>query len=234
MSIASHELRGPLGTLGMGLEVVREAPTGDAIDSAQRQVRRLAALVQELLEVTRVGVPRLELRPRPTDLAELAAGVVARLESDLRAASCAITLQAQPCIGSWDPLRVDQLITNLVTNAARHAPGSPITITIEALGDRVRLRVADHGPGIALRDQARIFDAYRSLQRKGPGLGLGLHIAREIVLAHGGTLTVESELGRGAAFVAELPCHPMNGRRVWMRWPLRPTGEPASRTPAHT
>jgi signal transduction histidine kinase len=216
MSIAAHELRGPLGTLAMALDMVREAPSERGLDSAQRQISRLAALVQELLETTRLGAPRLRLSAEPIDLAELAAGVLSRLEPTLRGAKCDVTLRAEPSMGSWDALRLEQLITNLVTNAARHAQGAPITVSIDEIEDRVRLRVADRGPGIALRDQARIFDAYRSLEREGPGLGLGLHIAREIVVAHGGTLRVESEPGHGAAFVAELPCHPP-AERTWMR-----------------
>lgn len=220
MSIASHELRGPIGTLGLTLEMARETPTPQAIDSAQKQVRRLAALVQELLDATRVGAQRLMLNPVPTDLAEVAAAVVVRLGPELGGARCEVSLRAQPCKGTWDPLRMDQLITNLVSNAIRHAPGAPVTISVEPLGDRVRLRVADQGPGIAPRDQARIFDAYRSLERKGPGLGLGLHIARDIVVAHGGTLRIESELGHGAAFIAELPCTPAAARRARARWPF--------------
>ena len=235
MSIAAHELRGPLGTLAMALDVVREAPSLRGLDAAQRQISRLAALVQELLETTRLGTPRLRMSEEPIDLAELAAGVLSRLEPTLREARCDVTLRAEPSMGSWDALRLEQLITNLVTNAARHAPGAPITVSIDEVDDRVRLRVSDQGPGIARRDRARIFDAYRSLEREGPGLGLGLHIAREIVVGHGGKLRVESEPGHGATFVVELPRHPPAERtRTWSRVGRRAPDDRPPRLPAPT
>jgi signal transduction histidine kinase len=116
---------------------------------------------------------------------------------------------------------MEQLLTNLLSNAARHAPGTAITISVESVGDRARLRVADRGPGIARRDQARIFEAFRSLDQQPQGLGLGLYIVRQITVAHGGTIRVESELGHGAIFVVELPRQPLPPPRALVHIPLR-------------
>ncbi len=222
MSIAAHELRGPVGTIGLALQnvedAVRRGLPGDqstaAAEAARRQCGRLAALVGELLDATRAGSHALSVHPAEVDLASLASEVVSRLRPKLRAAGCDAKLELKAVRGVWDPLRVEQVLTNLLTNAIRHAPGAPIEISVEPLGDRARLTVGDRGPGIATRDQKRVFDAFRSLDRRSPGLGLGLHIVREIVVAHGGTIRLESALGLGARFVVELPLEPPCRRKT--------------------
>ncbi len=221
MSIAAHELRGPVGTIGLALESVEDAVRrglpGDqsaaATEAARRQCGRLAALVGELLDATRAGSHALSLHPAEVDLASLVNDVVSRLRSKLKGAGCDVELELRSVRGVWDPLRVEQVLTNLLTNAMRHAPRAPIQITVEPIGDRARITIADRGPGIAARDQNRVLEPFPSQDRTSPGLRLGLHIVREIVVAHGGTIRLESELGRGARFVVELPLDPSCRRR---------------------
>jgi signal transduction histidine kinase len=117
---------------------------------------------------------------------------------------------AAPVIGQWDPSRLDQVVTNLLSNAAKFGAGKPIEIRIEQLGDSARLTVIDHGIGIDPARRPRVFDRFERAvpsSRYG-GLGLGLYIARSIVIAHGGTIAVDSELGAGSMFTVTLPCSP--------------------------
>ncbi len=115
-----------------------------------------------------------------------------------------------PVYGQWDPARLDQVITNLVVNASKYGAGKPIRIRIERAGDLARLAVIDRGIGIDPARRPYIFDRFeRAVTATSyKGLGLGLYIARSIVVAHGGSITVESEPGVGSTFTVDLPCAP--------------------------
>jgi signal transduction histidine kinase len=112
-------------------------------------------------------------------------------------------------VGRWDPSRLDQVVTNLLSNAAKFGAGKPIEIRIEQLGGSAQLAVIDHGIGIDPARRPYVFDRFERAavpsSRYG-GLGLGLYIAQSIVVAHGGTITVDSELGAGSTFTVTLPC----------------------------
>ena len=110
-------------------------------------------------------------------------------------------------VGSWDRSRIEQVVTNLLTNAIRDGRGRPIGISLQVSASRVRLRVQDRGIGISRADQSRIFRAFERISSRDHvgGLGLGLYIGQRIAAAHGGALSVESELGHGAIFTLELP-----------------------------
>ena len=110
-------------------------------------------------------------------------------------------------IGRWDAHRLDQVLTNLISNAVKFAPGKPIEVSIENRGNLVSVGVRDGGPGIAPEDRKRIFDRFeRTRAADGVGgIGLGLWIAKQIVCAHGGDISVSSELGEGADFQVDLP-----------------------------
>jgi signal transduction histidine kinase len=170
--------------------------------------QRLQRLTQELLDVTRIEHARLDLNPVNVDLAALARQAAEGLEFDLAAAGCAVQIEADaPVPGVWDSSRLEQVITNLLSNALKFGPGRPIEIRVGAAGDVAKLAVRDHGLGIEPDRQAGIFNRF---ERAVPtaqygGLGLGLYIARRIVQAHGGDLRVESQPGQGATFTLTLP-----------------------------
>ena len=220
LSVASHELRTPITSLQLAVDSVIQllesghlasAPPeflGSILDAARRQSRRLEKLVEDLLDVSRIGAGRLELKRERIELAHIAAEVVAQVRDEAAAAECTLTVDLEDGIdGQWDRLRLEQVATNLLSNAIKYGVGGPVHIAVD--GDRRvgRLRVSDHGIGIAPDMQARIFDRFERAvpaQNYG-GLGLGLYIARRIVEAHGGTISVKSEEGQGATFTVELP-----------------------------
>jgi PAS domain S-box-containing protein len=214
LSVASHELKTPLNTLQLQVQqFLRTAEVKDdrgrvRLTRVQAQIDKLAALIGSLLDVTRIMSGRLLLDPLETDLAALVRDVLERDGELLRDAQCELRLEADaPVVGRFDRLRIDQTLTNLVSNAVKFGAGKPIRIAVERAGDRARLIVEDQGIGIAVADQGRIFQRFERAvsTRSFGGFGLGLWIVREVVEAHGGTVTVDSAPGRGARFTVELP-----------------------------
>ena len=214
LAIAAHELRTPLSTLSLQLqalaatrgEELAEAVAAGKLERAIKQTRRLASLIDSLLEVSRITAGRLTLHREPTELTAIVRDVAQRLSAAAEAAGCAVTVAAEKAVtGRWDPLRLDQVVTNLLQNAIRYAPGTAIEVSVEGDVRRARLAVRDHGPGIAPERRARIFERFEGGGQSQEGLGLGLYITRQIVEAHGGRIRLESEVGAGTAFLVELP-----------------------------
>ncbi|WP_437980217.1 AAA family ATPase [Sorangium sp. So ce117] len=218
--VASHELKTPLTSLTMQAHLLarllprfaRAEVAPERIDAAlqvlSRQITRLAHLVNELLDVTRLNAGRLTLARAPVDLAALTREAVERMRQQFADARCRIQLDLdEPVVGNWDASRVEQVVINLLSNAMKYGAGAPIHVVVRGQEGRARLVVRDHGIGIAETDQARIFERFEravSVRNFG-GLGLGLYIVRWIVTSHGGTIRVESAPGAGAAFIVELP-----------------------------
>jgi signal transduction histidine kinase len=214
LSVASHELRTPLSSLQLQIEFLLSEQTFDGeqlrkrLEATSRQVHRLARLITELLEVSRITTGRLTLQREEVDLAALTREVVARLESDaLRAGATIAVIAEDAVIGSWDRFRLDQVITNLLTNAFKFGEKGPIEIDVATDGRCGRLTVRDHGIGISAGDVERIFQRFEQAVsgRTYGGLGLGLFIVRQITDAHGGVVRVASERGEGSTFTIELP-----------------------------
>lgn len=217
ISVAAHELNTPLTSLQLMLQGLRPGLLGTnpdrlnhSIELAERQGRKLAALVDMLLGVGRgvAGSPMMLQRER-LDLVEIAREAAVQHGADLQRSRSTLTIHAEaPVIGRWDRRRVEQIFTNLLGNAIKFGKGKPIEVTIEKRDETALLVIADHGIGIAPDQVPTIFDRFKrgvSASQYG-GLGLGLSIVREIVSAHGGTVTADSSLGQGATFTVELPC----------------------------
>ena len=161
-----------------------------------------------MLDISRLSGGKLALETETFDLAAFARDVVTKLSPQLSEAQCDVSVQAaEPVIGTWDRYRLEQVLTNLLTNAARYGAGQPVEISVHRLANQSELRVRDHGRGIAKADQERIFRKFERAVggNEIPGLGLGLFIVREIVEMHGGSVRVESEPGQGATFIVTLP-----------------------------
>jgi len=134
--------------------------------------------------------------------------VLDRFGPELERTETALELAVAPGVtGRWDPDRLDQVVTNLVSNALKYAPGKPLTVRVEATPDRAVLTVQDRGPGIARESHDAIFERFERAggERGAGGLGLGLFIVRQITIAHGGDVRVTNAPGEGAAFTVELP-----------------------------
>lgn len=216
LSVASHELRTPVAALQLQLQTLQRAsrtgeplpqPMLEKLEMLERQTRRIGLLVNELLDLSRLRMGKLELKLEEVDLADLAREAVEHFRGIVPPGS-ALTLRAEgSCPGRWDRLRVEQVVTNLLVNAVKFGAGRPIAVTVEGDPDKARLSVEDRGIGIAEEHQDRVFGRFERAvpaQQFG-GLGLGLWIARQIVEAHGGTIQVRSAPGAGSTFTVELP-----------------------------
>jgi signal transduction histidine kinase len=215
LSVAGHELRTPLTAIHLHVQSImglageaKDTRVRDRLGKISRQVGRLASLIEELLDVSRIRSGRLSLEPEEVDLAALVQEAVERASESSTDLDCSVqVLIERPVIGTWDRARIEQVVINLLSNAMKYGRGNAIEVTVTGTTDRSRLVVRDNGIGIPLEDQARIFDRFERAvsSRNFSGLGLGLWIVKQIVEAHRGTVHVESEVGKGATFVVELP-----------------------------
>ncbi|HZI16650.1 MAG TPA: HAMP domain-containing sensor histidine kinase, partial [Myxococcus sp.] len=189
---------------------------GPRLATAVRQVQRLAALVDNLLDVSRLSLGRLSLEPTEVDLGQAVRDAVERMEEVFSQAGCTVRVDVPgPLTGRWDSLRLDQVLVNLLTNAAKYGAGRPVAVEARAEGDEaVRLWVRDEGIGIDEKDLPRLFGRFERAvsDRHYGGLGLGLFISRQIVDAMGGSIEVESRPGVGSTFTVRLPRAPGAGR----------------------
>lgn len=216
VSNVSHELRTPLAAIKLMIETMIDAQD-DAEAHAQfmprvaAEVDRIVKLVEDLLAMARSESGRLIMRKERFDLTDVAAMVVDTFSQRAAALDIDLDLEApEPVEVDADRDRLAQVAINLVDNALRHTPaGGSVTVEIGSEAQWALLRVRDNGAGIAHADLAHIFDRFyvadRSRSRGHSGTGLGLSIARNLVEAHGGTLTAESILGRGATFTCRIP-----------------------------
>jgi PAS domain S-box-containing protein len=221
LSMAGHELRTPLTTLQFQFHSLKRriasgqaAKAAELVDRAVAQLFRLTRLTEELLDVTRITSGRLDLDLEETDLSEVAREAAERFRDAAARAGCEIRIAAPPGVrGTWDRSRLDQVVTNLVSNAVKFGKGKPIEVCVEPDTSWARFTVRDEGIGISPEDQAKIFERFeRAVSRRSyGGMGLGLWIARQIVDAHGGKIAVSSEPGKGSMFRVELPIDTTKG-----------------------
>lgn len=219
LSIASHELKTPLSTLqlqfhmllGGGLDVATLPPDRlrAKLELSERQVKRLTELVDALLDVTRIRSGKLDLRLEDAvDLGTVVRQVLERMRPEQGRTGARIESRiAEGVIGRWDAQRLDQVATNLVSNAFKYGAGKPITVLVTSDAVWARLVVRDEGIGLTPADQARIFHRFERAvaERDYAGLGLGLWITRQIVTRLGGEIVVDSTLNQGTAFTVLLP-----------------------------
>jgi PAS domain S-box-containing protein len=215
LSIASHELKTPLTAMQLQLQSLHDrlAPDPHLAPRIARAVRtggRLADLIETLLDVSRIATGKLELRPERFDLVEVVREVVERLRDAATQAGCTLTFVSDDAVvGAWDRLRVEQIVTNLLANAFKYAPRTPVTIRVAGDGATATLEVQDQGPGIREVDLPRIFGRFERAARLGDGgLGLGLYVTRQVVEAHGGHVVALNAPGGGARIVVNLPIRP--------------------------
>jgi signal transduction histidine kinase len=224
LTIASHELKTPLTPLLLQLasavkllqtsrDAGAEVPVehlAERLRKAVAHVERLKTLVDRLLDVTRISSGHLPLAPQPVDLREVIGALVDRLAEGLERSGSRVTLTADSVIGVWDATGIETVVTNLLTNAVKYGEGRPVEVTVTRSDRDATISVNDHGIGIAPEDQERIFERFERavpLQHYG-GFGIGLWVAKRVVEAHGGTISVSSAPGKGSTFVVTLPITP--------------------------
>ncbi len=221
LSIASHELKTPITTMKMQAQLAKRSfekmdPTersGERVvkmlEQSDRQLDRLARLVDDMLDISRISTGKLAMNPERVDLSTLAGEVVERYRHEFKQAGAKIDLVSDGAgaVGNWDRLRIEQVISNLLVNALRYGRGKPVRVVVGSDGGAAILKVQDQGIGIAAEDHERIFSRFERAvpASEGSGLGLGLYIVRQILENHGGSIWVDSAPGKGATFTVRLP-----------------------------
>lgn len=222
LSVASHELKTPITPLMIKVQKLKQEvlerrgagssssglPALRSLEVAEAQIRKLSRLVDELLDVSLIAQGQLSLKREPVDLAELARETAARFEPAAEQAHCALEVDASSeVVGRWDRFRLEQVVGNLLSNAIKYGAGEPVRLKVTRDRGQPQLSVWDRGIGIAAESLSRIFGKFERAvsERHYGGLGLGLYVTRQIVEAHGGSIRAESEPGKGAAFIVELP-----------------------------
>jgi signal transduction histidine kinase len=226
----SHELRTPLSAIKGAAEVLLDdalPPTQHHfLETIHRNSERLSRLVTDLLDLSKLESGRTELRPTRTDLNEIVADAVAALEpvAEREGQRLEVRTRAETLPVTADPGRLEQIVTNLVSNALQYTPkGAEIVVSTwtepagegpggSAGGGHACLAVTDDGVGISTVDQQHLFDKFyqgvNALTHKRGGSGLGLAIVKQLTELHGGRVTVQSKLGQGSCFTVRLPLDP--------------------------
>ncbi|MNZ27249.1 Sensor protein TorS [compost metagenome] len=220
MSIVAHEVRTPLNGLILETQLRKMHLARDnaaaftldkmhaMVDRDERQIKSLIRLIEDMLDVSRIRTGKLSIRPTRFDLSTLVRDLLHNFSRQIDAAETSVSLDAeQPVIGNWDEFRIEQVISNLLTNALRYGAKSPVSVKVYSEGGQALVDVRDQGIGISEENQTRIFQQFErvSARQAVAGLGLGLFISEQIVTAHGGTITVQSRIGEGALFRVCLP-----------------------------
>ncbi len=219
LSVASHELRTPLTSAhGFTQVMLRRAAREQALDPRQlealttieTQLRRMAALLNDLLDFTHVQSGALPLHPSPLDLVKLAGAVVESMRATFAGRLITMHAPGTSVGGVWDGDRIEQVVINLLENAVKYSPdGGAIDVTVSREHDWAVLRVRDRGLGIPPASMQRLFERFYRIPNKEHqqinGIGIGLYICRRIAERHGGTISVEQPDGPGAIFVLRLP-----------------------------
>ncbi len=220
ISIASHELRNPLMALRLQLRSLlrksievtndNESQLVSMSEKAIRMEMHLGRLVNELFDITRIRAGKLEFKKHDMELTSQVSEVISRMSDNIKRSGSTVELFAPlPINGHWDSTRVDQIITNLISNAIKYGEGKPINVDVTTISEKnmAKIEVQDHGVGISPEQHLKIFKQFErvNINKDISGLGLGLFIVKQLVEAHGGTINVSSNLGEGSKFTVELP-----------------------------
>jgi signal transduction histidine kinase len=220
LSIASHELKTPLTTITLRIQSTLDSILNNtlanfsgeklvgSLNIAHEQTRRLQMLIKDLLDFSLITRGKLDLQYKEGNLNDIVKGTIDRFEDHLELAGCSLKLETTGEInGLWDQIRLEQALSNLLTNAIKYGEGSPIEVDIQKEGNTAKISVKDNGIGIDSKKQKAIFDRFQRAtdDEKFQGLGVGLFIVKQIIDAHGGKVSVKSKLGNGSTFIIELP-----------------------------
>lgn len=224
LSIASHELKTPLTTLKLRAQTIKRGldhhdprmltpeKVRALVEQIDKQTSRLGRLVEDMLDMSRIRTGKLTMECEQGDLREIVAEAVEKIRPQYEAAGCVLQFAR---LGAElpvlvDKMRIDQVITNFLTNALRYGRGKPVRVVAGTDEGSAIVRVIDQGMGVAPENQQKIFNRFERAVSASEvsGLGLGLYITQQIVAAHGGEIRLESQLDRGSCFEMRLPLAP--------------------------
>ncbi len=216
LSMTSHELRTPLTTIQLVIEYLQSRaaneiplPLTHLLKTAETEVNRLSRFVSDLLDTSKIRNGKLEINRDKIDLTFITNEIVQRFRHSIKQSETTTLIFniTEPVIGYWDGFRIDQVITNLISNAIKFGAGKPIKIHISIHEQTAVLKVTDHGIGVSKENFKKIFKQYQRgvSSKQYSGLGLGLFIAQSIVNAHEGKIHVESQPNVETTFTVELP-----------------------------
>jgi signal transduction histidine kinase len=213
LAMVSHELRNPLAAIATSVSIIHDYPHREeerkrAYRVAERQIQHLSRLAGDLLDVARITSGQMELRWEPVDVDEIVPQALQQVHPQMEERGHKLVLSIAGGLRILgDPIRLTQVLTNLLSNAARYTDGpGHIELAAEQAGDSVQLRVRDNGRGLSPETIGRIFEPFAKHDRHSPGLGLGLALVQRLVELHGGSVSVRSQgEGFGSEFVMCLP-----------------------------
>lgn len=217
LGMVGHELRNPIMAFGAGLHLLQRRADGEAAEQVRQrmdlQVSHMTRLIEDLLDVARIDQGKIVLRAERMNLADAVALAVelSRPQIDARDHELTIDLPEAPIWLHADQARIAQVVSNLLSNAAKYTPpGGAIRLRVRREGRQVAIEVADTGVGIPAEMQAQVFELFAQLdsgQGQSDGLGIGLALVRQLVTLHGGVIALkESVVGKGSTFLVLLPC----------------------------
>lgn len=215
LASVAHDLRNPLGAITMSAEMlssedrISKKDLVETLGIIKRQSRHLDGLVNDLLDLTRIEAGNLNLNKSRADIRTLAQEAVLLHRSSTKSHNLRISVPATPVRCECDPMRINQVLNNLITNSIKYSPfGGDIDVEVTSEEDEAILRVRDRGMGIQADELEKIFEPFRrspATKNTIPGVGIGLAATRKIVEAHGGKISVDSVLGQGSTFTVRLP-----------------------------
>lgn len=226
LSIVSHELKTPLTTMLLKLHSILNSVRNvslakfsvpelmKVLENAENQTNRMTSMINDLVNVSLITTGRMSLHIEDCDLVKITKHVLQSFSEILKRQKYKVRLYAKsPVVGQWDKVRVEQVITNLVSNAIKYGNNKPIDIKIFNTGGVAKFVIQDRGIGIPRNEQNVLFDLFqraKGVDKYTRGLGVGLYITSQITRAHGGRIKVSSATQRGSSFTLELPLNVNN------------------------
>lgn len=218
ISIVSHELRTPVTSLKLQVQTAlrqfTKAPplifhekSGTFFQRADKQLDRISILLNDILDISRISMDRLHVEDEEIEINEIVNEVVERFEEQARSIGSNIQFKkVSPVTILGDRMRLEQVFSNLITNALKYGDSKPIEISIKVFAEKVGIAIKDQGIGVAPEDQERIFERFERATNRNiiGGIGVGLFISKKIVEAHNGEILIKSELGKGSTFTVML------------------------------
>lgn len=220
LSIASHELKTPITGLKLQAEMAKRAiekhgpdafcaeRVKKLVDNFHYDINRLKRLVDDILDLSRITSGKLSMKMERINIDVFLLQIVERISQSFTQFNQLVDVKINaPIFMNLDPHRMEQVISNLISNAIRYGNGSPIKLYVFAHSKKLFISVSDKGPGISFENQKSLFERFKKKKEKieNEGLGLGLYITSEIVKAHQGEIKLESLSGEGATFIVEIP-----------------------------